>query len=96
MNLRCDDHFDALSLLICSKTTKLNEWNSFKHQPTYKNISLIVLKDDIQDEHLTRQVFSRDENLFQTDLRMEYLSADNVGIIKEQLMEMVQAYKARC
>lgn len=92
MKLRCDEDFEAFAILICSETTKLNEYYSQKQVDELSLVTLIAKPD----EKFTGQIFMKNDNLFASDLILDYLSKENLKFIQTQLEIIVRKYKIQC
>ena len=92
MRLRCDDEFQAFSILICSQQTKLNEYYSQKQADGLHLVTLISKPD----EKFTGQIFMKNQDLFASDLLIDYLSKENLKFIQTQIEIIVRKYKLRC
>lgn len=78
--------------MICSESTKLGEYNS---QQQNQKLSLVKLIKN-NDEKFVQHVFLMNDNIYASDLLMEYLNKQNVEIIKGALENIVEKFIQKC
>ena len=81
MQLRKDNDYHAFSLMICSENTKLSEYKSMR--PDFLEGLYLIKLDNTEDTKFKHQIFSKNEDLYASDILIEYLSKINLNVIKK-------------
>ena len=95
---------DAFGLIVCTEYTKLDQYNegiknnlwnfgAINFEKAKNRLLLVKLNKTFGDSHFLEQVMKKNKNMLEDDILVEYLSSDNLNLIKESLQKIVVAHK---